>query len=870
MPQVHPEAKAQPQDQPQPQAVLRTKAPALAQAPHQAYTEAYSKAQALARDRFEEAKHCLQDHILDAITTFHDTEISEKEMERKEETKKTLDTELLEEFLRAAEGMEAFCTVAQLRDLEFFTESVRTQWETCFSPEGNLALAGRQLEVLKELCDTLSPEDAHRLAQAQLQECERRLAAIQRQFSGDREPLPLDTGHPAEPAKDRAEHRDSAMLLDAPRDKARPQVTQVIIGADTVEVRKAEKIVIEDQTAKLEALGRYEGSRNTFQAQLAKNKQSLQSFPTDDVSAADLKIHLQDLEAVQKESEKLWSECELQASQCSKFKGEEHRLEQDKAELMQEWQRQQIFLQGRMKSLQTAVELIELREKQIGHISERLDDYTRKPKDVTAFSLTDAHCLQDIKALEEDIQQEMAQLSRLDGEDSAAVGDPDPAVRLAVSRAAAGCRRTLEQLRQQVKKSEAASRALDRFLLSLRALAQDVDGTRAAPCEDGEVLRDCRARLTRLRQGARSMAGKAPQLDRLLEGAGLSVTQDAGPASCLDVVSALEARLEEADAGLAGRQQGLRREQETRSLGLRRRTLMGALMELQEAAERQGLKEPTLPAVQQRMRALTDMESRLAGHRTELVNLQTAAREGDINLEELESQWEDTQRAVNERQEQTRVLMELLKKFQSCRSRLSNTLQRAEQTVSEQASYMGKDNLQRLIATVDGIKEDLASLGEGVEEIRGVCRQLQSQLKKIPECADAPFESEADALVDRWLDVTEKTDSHMDNLHVGLELWDKLQLLGGEVDSWMNRKMSMFAEERHPFQCEDEVTALQDEIQAQDENIERFHRKSSEIQQLLQNKESPLELQASNSSAASLGRCSEAETVFSHLHRTHR
>lgn len=194
----------------------------------------------------------------------------------------------------------------------------------------------------------------------------------------------------------------------------------------------------------------------------------------------------------------------------------------------------------------------------------------------------------------------MDRISRLDQEDSPALGDLDPEDRLPLSQAALGCRRTLEQLRQQVKKSEAATRALDRFLMSLRTVAGDVGGTRAAPCEDAEVLRDCRSRLALVGQSARSMADKAPQLDRLLEGAGLSVTRDAAPASCLDLASALVERLEEADAGLARQEQGLRREQETRSLGLRRRTLLGALRELQEAAERQGLKEPTLPAVQQR------------------------------------------------------------------------------------------------------------------------------------------------------------------------------------------------------------------------------------------------------------------------------
>lgn len=63
--------------------------------------------------------------------------------------------------------------------------------QACISADGSFAEAGQHLEALKELCDTLSPEDAHRLAQTQVRECETRLAAIQRQFSGDTDaPLP--------------------------------------------------------------------------------------------------------------------------------------------------------------------------------------------------------------------------------------------------------------------------------------------------------------------------------------------------------------------------------------------------------------------------------------------------------------------------------------------------------------------------------------------------------------------------------------------------------------------------------------------------------------------------------------------------------
>lgn len=54
---------------------------------------------------------------------------------------------------------------------------------------------------------------------------------------------------------------------------------------------------------------------------------------------------------------------------------------------------------------------------------------------------------------------------------------------------------------------------------------------------------------------------------------------------------------------------------------------------------------------------------------------------------------------------------------------------------------------------VNGIKSDLGDLGNGVEELRAVCRQLHSKMRNIPDYPDVPFESEVDAIMDCWLDV---------------------------------------------------------------------------------------------------------------------
>lgn len=57
-------------------------------------------------------------------------------------------------------------------------------------------------------------------------------------------------------------------------------------------------------------------------------------------------------------------------------------------------------------------------------------------------------------------------------------------------------------------------------------------------------------------------------------------------------------------------------------------------------------------------------------------------------------------------------------------------------------------------AQVCEVKEGLAGLGETVEEMRSVSRQLQSELRKLADCSQASFEAEADALMDSWLDVS--------------------------------------------------------------------------------------------------------------------
>lgn len=58
------------------------------------------------------------------------------------------------------------------------------------------------------------------------------------------------------------------------------------------------------------------------------------------------------------------------------------------------------------------------------------------------------------------------------------------------------------------------------------------------------------------------------------------------------------------------------------------------------------------------------------------------------------------------------------------------------------------------------------------------------------------------------LQLSERADSRLDNLHVGLTLWDGVLRLGADVESWTANKLAVFAESP-TFQTENDIRTLQ-------------------------------------------------------------
>ncbi|KAF4099427.1 hypothetical protein G5714_019553 [Onychostoma macrolepis] len=822
-----------------------SEAPGVPHVPVQ--NEVYSRAQALARSRLDKAKQHLHEHIQDVIKGISTRDKSKKQAKKKQAVSRLLRPSVLEVFLEAVKGMGDFCSDAQLRDMDLLSQSVRAQWEVC----ATAAERSVHLEALRRITERLQPTESVLLSTTHLR-TDTKVENVQRHTDSTSDLAPCQDGRGGA-VKDCVLLRKTVLVDDLSRVHS-----QAVVQTNIVEIKQIpERTVIhpcsaQEEVTAQETQSSYSAAQSVLQQQLLNNSQQLESeFPISpgsnaSISADSLRNQLQHVLALKDRTEALWREFELHCYQSSQHMEDGCNMEQERARLIQQWREQQMCIQARVKSLETVVELLDSADIQIGLISDQIKQISQKPLNIRNFAIADPKNLhEELKRLDESIQRELFLLNKSGGSvsDAADLSHIELQAHFPLQQTLHDRTKCLDQQRLCLRKSESALMGLVSLLSHLQQVNADLNAAHSTS--------NCS--LVSIRQSLQQAREESVQLDRILDDAGMRITLDDKPGSCHEMVSALALRAEEVQTRLAvglkqtdrggkGRAEG---EQRDRAFGRKRMGLQVALREVLAALEKHGLKEPTLPALQHRLRFLTDMESKLVALQSEIQDLRNTCAQtstSETAISELQTQWENAHRAVTESREQCVSLSELLKKFQSCRNRLGSTLQKAEQTICDQASYMGKDNLQLLISKVTSIKSDLSGLGDGVEEFRAVCRQLQSLMRRIPDCADAPFESEADTLMDRWLDVTEKTDCHLDNLQAGFSLWEKLLLLAGEVEGWSAQKLMTLAES-HPFQTEQDVSAMQDELRIQEENIEHFHRRSSEIQELLQSREFPLELQ---------------------------
>uniref|UniRef100_A0A8C3T368 Spectrin repeat containing nuclear envelope protein 2 n=1 Tax=Chelydra serpentina TaxID=8475 RepID=A0A8C3T368_CHESE len=417
-------------------------------------------------------------------------------------------------------------------------------------------------------------------------------------------------------------------------------------------------------------------------------------------------------------------------------------------------------------------------------------------------------------------------------------------------------KRQFEEMNHKMQVSETVLKELEAFLASLRKVKLSIEHATDCSISDKPVVQANTSKeavqheVSLMKEKAKCLDERLPMVDIYLEDA-----ECGGKTCCEKLIAALSEKANKAFVHLS--KQELIQENELQEIfSTRNNELLKNIQDLHDKINKIGLKDPTVPAVQQRLKSLTELELELGCYALEMKSVreiankflqieETKGEEADEQCTVTERLWEDTKLSLAECQEQCVRVLELLKQYQSCKNSLTSMIQKQESVLSQQTSYMGKDNLQRMIAKIETVKEEFNDRSEDVDKINQICKNLHFQLNKMRSFEEPSFQNEADIIVDRWLDINEKTENYCDNLGRALALWDKLLNLFSKTDTWANTQLRSI--EEHQL-TEEEVTQLKTSLQVQEQNLEEFDRKVAEIEHLLHNSEPPLEFQVIKSS----------------------
>ncbi|XP_073465822.1 nesprin-2 isoform X5 [Aquarana catesbeiana] len=407
----------------------------------------------------------------------------------------------------------------------------------------------------------------------------------------------------------------------------------------------------------------------------------------------------------------------------------------------------------------------------------------------------------------------------------------------------------LKATNELMRERETTLKALDNFLFSLKAAKASIDSEFAVLVMDRETLLEKQRNLEELEKDIYRLGQEAEKLDDNLQVAEITLKDPeyGGVTSCQKMITTFFDKLENAQQAVLRDLQSLQESEELKTLNNRQRALCKNIEDIQDQIDKIGLRDPTIHAVQQRIKSLMQLEKKLESFINEKTSISTGLQEllhttrsKDIcRPEECDMLWEDAMQNITHSKEQCEAVIELLRKFQSYKKELTSLIQKAETLMPCQSSYVGKEILQETLKKVKAVKQEFDDHSEDVDEISSTCKKLQFQINQIKSFEESPFQTEANTIIDKWLDITEKLESYNENLKSAISVWNKIQHFLEDIEQWSELRKKAF--EASDLTRED-ILQLNIEVENHEKHLEEISKLSREIQNLLQI-ELPLELQ---------------------------
>ncbi|XP_042637078.1 nesprin-2 [Orycteropus afer afer] len=748
------------------------------------------------------------------------------------------------------------------------TKGVIKEHEACFSEEGNLFQLNHHMEVLRELCEELTSQKSQQEMKRVLKDYEQKIERLRKSASEIQMTLqPMVGGmsknkgtvNTSENGGRNAHHEVPFAKSDnqPPTEKAVELIENLALESEFKpqhEVSIMEKYE-EDYSASMNSLlERYNIQKEILEQHLQNSTFRITSdFSSEkEMSSGCLQDKLTDLQVLKNETDACWNEFEITSVKLENLVSdiknplrakERDRLEGNEREL-------RMALSARMESLESALQIILPLEKEALFLCD--SDLLLHEMALQEYHLTDADSIyQNLKSIQASIAKQIELCNNLEMTNNCVLKKLHPFDLHATQNIILKCKAQLEEMNHKIQRSEDALKNLEDFLASLRTGELSVEHVTELSASDTQVLPENTLTTENEERKIHLMKDKARHLDKHLKMLDISF-KDAElgeDTSCEKLTDVLSTKF------------GVHEEfpEENKSLEIclfKNNELLKSIQDVQNQISKIGLKDPTIPAVKQRKKSLIRVDKDLDEYEEEKKHLQEMAnslpqfkdgREKTVNqqCQNTVLLWESTKALVTECLEQCERVLELLKQYQNFKSVLTTLIQKEENVISLQASYIGKENLKKRITEIEIVKEEFNEHLEDVDKINQICKNLQFHLNKMRMFEEPPFEKEANIIVDRWLDINEKTEDYYENLGRALALWDKLFTLKNVIDEWIANVLQKV--KLYPL-TEEERERLKEELQVQEQKLTEFLGRVAEIQFLLQTNEIPLELQIMESS----------------------
>ncbi|EPY86172.1 hypothetical protein CB1_000324018 [Camelus ferus] len=650
----------------------------------------------------------------------------------------------LAKYLKAVEELKNNVTEDVRMSLEEKSRDVCARWEACFSEEGSLYQLDHHMDVLRELCEELTSQKSQQEVRRALKDYEQKIERLRKCASEIHMTLQPMVGGTSKNKRtpDTSENGGRSALSQAMESikdvslesKLKPQLEESVM-------EKHEK----DHSASVNSLlERYVTHRETLERHLQNNIARITSdFPGDkERSSVCLQDKLTDLQVLKNETDACWKEFEITSLKLEELESDVKKpsIVQARDRLKGTERELQMTLNARMESLETALQIVLPVEKESLLLCG--SDLLPREMAIQEFHLTDADDIyQNLRNIQDSIAKQMEICNNLEQPGNFALKELHPLDLQATQNIILKHRTQLEEMNHRVQRSKDALKALEEFLASLRTAQCPVGLLTDLSASDSQVLPENTLTVENKEGEIYQMKDKARHLDEHLKVLGISITdaEQGEDTSCEKLLAALSKNSSETLS--SGGQEELTEEDKLLETCIfKNNELLKNIQDVHNQISKIGLKDPTVPAIKQRL-------------------------------------------------DQCERVLELLKQYQNFKNVLTTLIQKEENVISLQASYMGKENLKKRIAEIEVVKEEFNEHLEIVDKINQICKNLQFHLNKMRTFEEPPFEKEANIIVDRWLDINEKTEDYYENLGRALALWDKLFNLKNGIDEWTEKAL---------------------------------------------------------------------------------